>query len=99
MAQQADGGARGAPPASPKLLGWSWMTFEWDPYAKAPKGQFFQHSFSRIFYDVLAASVAKSCEKEAVIKWAASAASPKSKIQESRGASGRRLGMQTAGDG
>ena len=36
---------------------------------------------------------------QAVIKTAASAASLKTKIQESRGASGRRLGMQTAGDG
>ena len=34
---------------------------------------------------------------EAVIKSAASAASPKTKIQESRGASGRRLGMRTTG--
>ena len=34
---------------------------------------------------------------QAVIKSAASAASPKTKIQESRGASGQRLGMRTAG--
>ena len=33
---------------------------------------------------------------QAVIKSAASAASPKTKIQESREASGRRLGMRTA---
>ena len=33
---------------------------------------------------------------QAVIKSAASAASPKTKIQESRGASGQRLGMRTA---
>ena len=36
---------------------------------------------------------------KAGMKSAASAASPKTKIQESRGASGRRLGMRTAGDG
>ena len=34
-----------------------------------------------------------------MIKSVASAASSKTKMQESRGAHGRRLGMQTAGDG
>ena len=42
--------------------------------------------------------MSKKLNFQAVIKSAASTASPMTKIQESRGASGRRLGMRTAGD-